>query len=317
MKIAVIGAGVMGKNHARVLSNLGYLSGVIDVDEESARIIGNRYNVPYSKDTKDLDFDSAVIATPTVTHYDLAKKLINEGKNVIVEKPFTHDIGRGEELIDLAKEMGIVLAVGHIERFNPIVEFFKKLNNQDNLITIGAKRVSNFPRRIRDVGVIMDLGVHDIDVFRYIVGEISEVYARGGKIKNEKYDDHSSILFTFKNGKTGYIETNWLTPKKVRKLWLTFVDYYAEGDYIGQWIEISSEKLKLDEFNAYDIEIDLNIRRINLKKEEPLKRELKDFIGAIENKRKPLVTGEDGLMAVKIARAALKSIELKKPVEIE
>lgn len=317
MKIVVIGAGVMGKNHARVLSNLGHLAGVIDVDEESARLIGKRYNVPYSSKIEDLDFDSAVIATPTVTHYEIGKKLIGEGKNVLIEKPFTHEIERGEELIELAKEMDVILAVGHIERFNPIVEFFKKMNNGDNLITIGAKRVSNFPRRIRDVGVIMDLGVHDIDVFRYIVGEISEVYARGGRIKNEKYDDHSSILFSFKNGRTGYLETNWLTPKKVRKLWLTFVDYYAEGDYIGQWVEISSEKLKLDEFNAYDIEVDLNIRRINLKKEEPLKRELRDFIEAIKNKRKPLVTGDDGLMAVKIAKSALRSMELKRPVEIE
>ncbi len=317
MKIVVIGAGVMGKNHARVLSNLGHLAGVIDVDEESARLIGKRYNVPYSSKIEDLNFDSAVIATPTVTHYEIGKKLIGEGKNVLIEKPFTHEIERGEELIELAKEMDVILAVGHIERFNPIVEFFKKMNNGDNLITIGAKRVSNFPRRIRDVGVIMDLGVHDIDVFRYIVGEISEVYARGGRIKNEKYDDHSSILFSFKNGRTGYLETNWLTPKKVRKLWLTFVDYYAEGDYIGQWVEISSEKLKLDEFNAYDIEVDLNIRRINLKKEEPLKRELRDFIEAIKNKRKPLVTGDDGLMAVKIAKSALRSMELKRPVEIE
>ena len=317
MKIVVIGAGVMGKNHARVLSNLGHLAGVIDVDEESARLIGKRYNVPYSSKIEDLDFDSAVIATPTVTHYEIGKKLIGEGKNVLIEKPFTHEIERGEELIELAKDMDVILAVGHIERFNPIVEFFKKMNNGDNLITIGAKRVSNFPRRIRDVGVIMDLGVHDIDVFRYIVGEISEVYARGGRIKNEKYDDHSSILFSFKNGRTGYLETNWLTPKKVRKLWLTFVDYYAEGDYIGQWVEISSEKLKLDEFNAYDIEVDLNIRRINLKKEEPLKRELRDFIEAIKNKRKPLVTGDDGLMAVKIAKSALRSMELKRPVEIE
>jgi len=317
MKVAVIGAGVMGKNHARVLSSLNKLAGIVDVDENAARDVAHRYNVEWSKDADGLEFDAAVIATPTVYHYKIAKELIEKGKHVLVEKPFTQSIEDGENLIDLAKEMGVVLAVGHIERFNPIVEFFKNMNNQKELITINAKRVSGFPTRIRDVGVILDLGVHDIDVFRYLVGEIAQVYARGGKIKHEKYEDHAALLFTFKNGKSGYIETNWLTPKKIRKLWLTYTDKYAEGDYIGQWIEISSGKLGYDEFDTYNIQVDLNIRRINLKREEPLKRELVNFIDAVENRKKPLVTGEDGLAAVKVAKAALESLEKNKPVEIE
>ena len=316
MKVAVIGAGVMGKNHARVLSTLDSLAGVVDADFELAKRVASKYRVEAAKDISDLDFDAAVIATPTVTHYELAKKVITMGKHVLVEKPFTHDLDKAQELIDLAKDMDVILAVGHIERFNPIVEFFKNMNSK-NLITINAKRVSGFPTRIRDVGVILDLGVHDIDVFRYIVGEIVEVYARGGKIKHDKYEDHASMLFTFKNGRHGYIEINWLTPKKIRKLWLTYTDKYAEGDYIEQWVEVSSGKLEYDEFNTFNIQVDLNIRRINLKKEEPLKRELANFINAIENSTKPLVTGEDGLAAVKVAKAALQSLEKDKPVEIE
>ena len=316
MKIAVIGAGVMGKNHARVLSSLNSLGGVVDADPEVAKMVASRYGVNYSTDI-DLDFDAAVIATPIETHYALAKKVMEMGKHVLVEKPFTHSVEQAQELIDLAKEMGLVLMVGHIERFNPIVEFFKNLNGKKELITINAKRVSGFPHRIRDVGVIMDLGVHEIDVFRYLVGDIVEVYARGGRIKNDSYEDHASMLFSFKNGKHGYIETNWLTPKKIRKLWLTFTDCYAKGDHIGQWVELSSEKLAYDEFNAYNIHVDLNIQRINLKREEPLKRELQNFIQAIEKRDNPMVTGEDGLAAVKIAQAALKSMYDKKPVEID
>ena len=125
------------------------------------------------------------------------------------------------------------------------------------------------------------------------------------------------MLLTFKNGRHGYIETNWLTPKKIRKLWLTFTDKYAEGDYIEQWVEVSSGKLDYDEFNTFNIQVDLNIRRINLKREEPLRRELVNFLEAIEKKNKPLVTGEDGLTAVKIAKAALQSLEKDKSVEIE
>ncbi|NPA74678.1 MAG: Gfo/Idh/MocA family oxidoreductase [Euryarchaeota archaeon] len=317
MKVIVIGTGVMGKNHARVLSALGYLSGVVDVDEKRAKEVASRFNVPWAKSPQELNFDAAVIATPTETHYELARALIEQGKHVLVEKPFTHSIAEGEELIELAKEQNIVLGVGHIERFNPIVSFFKKMNRDGNLITIGAKRVSSFPSRIRDVGVIMDIGVHDIDVLRYLVAEVAEVYARGGKIKHEKYEDHASILLGFKNGKNGYIETNWLTPKKIRRLWLTYDDCYAEGDYIGQWVEISSSKMRVDEFNVYDAEIDLNIRHINLRREEPLKRELVDFLGAIENHKAPLVTGADGLMAIKIAQAALRSLNTGRSVEVD
>ena len=317
MKIIVVGTGVMGKNHARVLSSLNALGGIVDVDEESAKKVAKKYGVPWGLNIRDVDFDAAVVATPTVYHYKIAKDIIERGKHVLVEKPFTHSIEEGEELIDLAKEMGVVLEVGHIERFNPIVQFFKELNNKDTLITIGAKRVSGFPSRIRDVGVVMDLGVHDIDVLRYLVGEITAVYARGGKIKNIYYEDYASILLNFDNGKTGYIETNWLTPKKIRKLWITYADKYAEGDYMGQWVEISSEKISFEEFNSYNLQIDLNVRRINLRREEPLKRELSDFINAIEKRRAPMVTGYDGLMAVKVAKAALKSITEKRVVEIE
>ena len=316
IRVAVIGAGVMGKNHARVLSSLGHLSGVVDADYEVAKKVAKRYNVSAYRNVEDADFDAAIIATPTVTHYQLAREIIERGKHVLVEKPFTHSIEEAQELIDLARDMGVVLAVGHIERFNPIVEFFKKMKKEKELITIGAKRVSGFPTRIRDVGVIMDLAVHDIDVFRYLVGEIVEVYARGGRIKNENYEDHASLLFTFEDGKSGYLETNWLTPKKIRKLWLTFTDCYAEGDYIGQWVEISSSKLMYDEFNVYDIGVDLNIRRINLKRDEPLRRELVNFIDAIKSREKPLVTGEDGLAAVKIAQAAMESLNRGKVTEI-
>ena len=317
MKIVVVGAGVMGRNHARVLSSFGNLAGVVDVDENAAKNIAEKYSVEWSKKIGALDFDAAVVATPTVYHYNIAKEIIEMGKHVLVEKPFTHSIEEGEKLIDLAREMDVVLEVGHIERFNPIVEFFKNINEKEKLITIGAKRVSGFPARIRDVGVVMDLGVHDIDVLRYLVGEVSSVYARGGKIKNEKYEDHASIVLNFKNGKTGYIETNWLTPKKIRKLWLTYQDKYAEGDYMGQSVEISYEKINYDDFNTYNLQIDLNIRKIALRREEPLRRELMDFISAINDKKEPLVSGKDGLMAVKIAQAALKSINERKEVEIE
>ncbi len=317
MKIIVIGAGVMGKNHARVLNSLGNLAGIVDTNEEAAKDVAKKYGVEWSNDFRKMDFDAAVVATPTVTHYSIAKSLIEEGKHVLVEKPFVHNIEEGETLIDLAKNNNVIMGVGHVERHNPMVEFIKKnVIESTNVISVGAKRVSGFPSRIRDVGVVMDLGVHDIDVLRYLMSEVIEVYARGGKIKHEKYEDHASILLSFKNGKSGYIETNWHTPKKIRKLWITTDKNYVEGDYMAQSVEISSDKLEVDEYNAYRMSIDLNIRKINLKKEEPLRREMQDFINAVENRTQPLVTGADGLEAVRIAKASLKSIKCGCPVEI-
>ncbi len=317
MKIIVIGAGVMGKNHARVLNSLGNLAGIVDTNEEAAKDVAKKYGVEWSNDFRKMDFDAAVVATPTVTHYSIAKSLIEEGKHVLVEKPFVHNIEEGETLIDLAKNNNVIMGVGHVERHNPMVEFIKKnVIESTNVISVGAKRVSGFPSRIRDVGVVMDLGVHDIDVLRYLMSEVIEVYARGGKIKHEKYEDHASILLSFKNGKSGYIETNWHTPKKIRKLWITTDKNYVEGDYMAQSVEISSDKLEVDEYNAYRMSIDLNIRKINLKKEEPLRREMQDFINAVENHTQPLVTGADGLEAVRIAKASLKSMKCGCAVEI-
>jgi len=306
---------VMGKNHARVLSEFGYLSAIVDANEEKAKETAKKFGVQYSKDFQTIDFDAAVIATPTNTHYHIAKNLIENGKHVLIEKPITLEIDEAQEIIDLAKDMDVILAVGHIERYNPLIDFMKENLDFRKLITIEAKRVSKYPQRIRDVGVVMDLGVHDIDVFRALNGDVAEVFAVGGSI-NSKFEDHASMLLRFKNGKIGYIDVNWLTPKKVRKLFITFEDYYVEGDYIGQWLDISYGKINVNEYNAFNVGVDLNIRRVMLKKEEPLKREIMDFIDSILNKKRPKVSGEDGLAAIKIAKAAIRSIKEHRIVEV-
>lgn len=316
MKIVVIGAGSMGKNHARVLFTMGLLAGIVDCRESIAKEVGKKYKVPWATSSDKLEYDAAIVSTPTTTHYEVAKKLIENGKHVLIEKPITTNVDEGYELVDLSKSMGITLAVGHIERFNPMVEYLKNNVKSESIISIGSKRVSGFPPTVKDVGVILDLGIHEIDIQRYLIGEVVEVYANGRRIKHA-YEDNASILLFFKTNAIGYIETNWLTPKKIRKIWMTCEDYYIEGDYIDQYVEISFSKLIYDEFNAYNIEIENNTRRINLRKQEPLVREIEDFVNSIENKRAPMVPGEDGVIAVKIARAAIESLEKKKPVEVD
>ena len=178
-----------------------------------------------------------------------------------------------------------------------------------NVITMTSRRVSNFPSRIRDVGVIMDLGVHDIDIARYLAGsEVKEIYAAGGTSGKCEFEDHATIIMRFENGTVGVVDTNWLTPMRVREMTLTCEKNLIRIDYMAQSIEISSSKLgELDDMNLYKLPMEMETVSVGLRKEEPLKRQLRNFIDAMETGSDPLVTGEDGIMAIKLAQAALQS----------
>ena len=303
----MIGLGSMGKNHARVCSELDgiELTGVSDIDIEVSKKIANRLRIKNYTDYRDLmsEIDAAIVATPTIHHYDIVLDLLNNGKHVLIEKPICDTIEKAIKLLTKAKEQGLVLAVGHIERHNPAVRFVK--DNLDakrfgDLITIISKRVSNFPGRIRDVGVIFDFGVHDIDVMRYLSGEVVSVYAKAGKFfGNIEHEDHANIVLNFDNGITGVIEVNWLTPIKIRKLFLTCSKSYIEANYINQSIT------------------DSNLGKIEIEKKEPLKREIEDFVKSIEKNKQPLANGCDGVMAIKIAEAACRSYKNDEEVRIK
>ena len=318
LKIGVIGVGSMGKNHARVCSELENvdLVGVVDTDRTTAKKIADIFNTNAFFDYKEIipKIDAAIVATPTSTHYKIAMDLLDEGRHVLVEKPICSSIKEAEELVKKAEEEDLVLAVGHIERHNPAVRFVRDMANRKEfgeIISLSSKRVSNLPTRIRDVGVILDFGVHDIDVMRFLVGDIESVYARAGRFnKDIKYEDHANIVLNFKNGVTGILEVNWLTPMKVRKLFLTCSKNFVEVDYMRQLVIISSSTFReMDEINLYNVPIQYNIHQITLERKEPLKNEITDFVEAIMRSREPLATGVDGLMALKVAKAAEKSFK--------
>lgn len=228
---------------------------------------------------------------------------------------------KAEELVKKAKKEKLVLAVGHIERHNPAVKFVQvSIKNKQfgELITLASKRVSNFPGRIRDTGVIFDLGIHDIDVMRFLAGNITSVYARTGRFtKTIDFEDHANIVLNFENGICGVVEVNWLTPMKVRKLFLTCSKNFVEVDYTSQTVTISSSSFKtLDEMDLYRTPLDYNINQVALEKKEPLRNEIEDFISAIEKGDKPLASGEDGVMAIRIAQAAVESSKIGKEVKL-
>jgi UDP-N-acetylglucosamine 3-dehydrogenase len=309
--VAVIGAGFWGKNHVRVLSELSNvkLKAVCDVDGERAARLGVAYRVPYYTRLDMLldrgDVDAVTVCTPTVTHFNIALEALRAGKHVLVEKPMTATVEEAETLIGEAEDRGLTLAVGFIERFNPAVQYLKRLIDEGGLgrvILAMARRVSRWPERIGDVGVTKDSAIHDVDVMRYILrDDVDTVYARIGSLQH-RFEDWSEIMLHFRGGEVGFIDANWLTPRKIRTLIVTGSEATATLDYLTQEVSIEDSEKTLKP----------KIRWV-----EPLKLELECFTEAIlKGDGGDLPTGLAGLEALKICEAALRSSVEGKPVEV-
>ena len=323
LKTGVIGVGSMGQNHARVYNEISNLVAVSDLNFEHGKEISERFDTNFFEDYRDMfpEVDAISVAVPTSLHLDVACSALQAGVHVLVEKPLAASIEESKNIIRTAKKFERVLSVGHIERHNPVVQYLKNSLVKENYgrpITFSTRRVSSLPTRIRDVGVVYDLAIHDIDVLRYLSGsEAQTVYATGGHANNIDYEDHSSILIEFANGITGFIEVNWLTPMKVRQLEITSMNYFIRSDYSDQSVEIlSSEYLNLDNSNLYSANLDVKKEIISVEREEPLKNELLDFLSSIVNDHEPKVTGGDGLSAMVIANSVLESIKSGKKIDL-
>jgi UDP-N-acetylglucosamine 3-dehydrogenase len=314
-RVGVIGVGSMGQNHARIHSELAELVGVYDVDRALSKKVAARFGIK-SCDSIDelLSLVEAVsICTITTTHFDVASKAIKAGRHLLVEKPFTGSSGRAAELCRMADKESVTLGAGFVERYNPVVGVAKEAvleGRFGKLISFASRRVSSFPARIRDVGVIMDLGIHDVDVLRYITGaEAHSVFALGGLFNNASFEDHANLLVEMEGGIMAFIEVNWLTPMKVRKVSLTCSGGYVQLDYIDQSIEVSSSTTKeFDVADAFRVPLETDVRKISVKKEEPLKLELADFLKASASGKAPMATGRDALNDLKVCEAALASL---------
>ncbi|MEM2943582.1 MAG: Gfo/Idh/MocA family oxidoreductase [Methanomassiliicoccales archaeon] len=323
IRTGVVGVGYMGQNHARIYSELSTLVGIYDVDLQHAQTVAQRFRTRAYSDVESLlrDVDAVSICAPTADHFSLASIAIRNGTSVLLEKPFTGDSKKAAQLGREAEKEGVVLAGGFVERFNPVVKAAKEALKEGKfgkLISISSRRVSSFPKRIKDVGVVMDLGIHDIDVIRYITSsEIRSVFGMGGKFANDKFEDHASLLLELESGVTGHVETNWLTPMKVRKVSMTCSGGYVQLDYIDQTLEVSSAQIgEIDPGNMFQVPLEFDIRRIALKKEEPLRREIEDFIGAVELSGQATVSAMDAVMDLKVCEAAIRSIIENRKVEI-
>lgn len=314
MRCAVVGLGAMGWNHARVAHELGFLHVVADVSAATRTKAEKAYGVPASADIDQAlnAVDAVIISTPTSTHFDLANRAIAKGKHVLVEKPLAPTVRECQELLDAAHAAGVVLAAGHIERHNPAVGYVKEQLSSGvlgRMLSMTARRVSNYPGRIRDVGCILDIGIHEIDIARYFAeSEVVTVHALAGSERTNSYEDHALIQLGFANGISASIETNWLTPMRVRKSSLTCTGGLVELDYVQQTVRFSQSRFEAATAPSHYLPgLEFDSHEVALKRQEPLMREWLDFVSAIRNRREPLVSGRDGMQAVRIAAAALES----------
>ena len=309
--VGVIGVGAMGENHVRNWgqiqeeTGLVRLVGVYDQDQDRAGSVAVKFGTQSFPSAAALlgEIDAVSIAVPTTLHRDFTLEALQAGAHVLVEKPIASTIAQAEEMAAAAKAGDLVLMVGHSERFNPVVTTFKRRIDQGELgeiVSISAKRVGPHNLRIRDVGVIVDLGVHDIDVISFLYGSrASRVFAVSG-VRLHPFEDYASISMYFPPDRGGFIDTNWLTPKKVRTLIAVGTKGVAEADYIDRTLTILRDEESVS---------------CRIPAGEPLRLELASFLETVATRQCP-VDADQGIYNLKVALAAQESARRGESVEI-
>jgi predicted dehydrogenase len=331
LSAAVIGVGSMGQHHARVYTALATteLVGVVDHDAERAREIGTTYGVPsYADYRRMLEVeapDLVSVAVPTSLHEVVATQAMESGAHVLIEKPIAASIAEGQALVRRARELGRKLMVGHVVRFDPAIQALKHHLDEGELgriFQIVCRRIGPFPARIRDVGVVVDLAPHDLDVMRFVSGdEPARVYAETQQEIHTEHEDLLTALIHFRGGVTGMLEINWLTPTKVRDVTVLGergmfrVDSLTKDLFFYENAQADGEM-----WSALEVLKGVSegrMVRYPLQRYEPLKAELEAFAEAVLDDEPVPVSGEDGLQALRLALALVESGETHRIVRIE
>jgi UDP-N-acetylglucosamine 3-dehydrogenase len=297
LKIGVIGVGVMGSNHARVLSEMAgvTLVGVADPDRMQRDLVGRTLGCAVFADLEALvasGVEAVTIAAPTHLHHDLALACIGRGLHVLVEKPIAPTVEEGRAIVAAARRAGVTLMVGHVERFNPAVESIKRAIKGQDILSIAITRVGPFPPRMSNVGVVIDLAVHDIDLIRWFTdSEIAEIQPQLSSAVAER-EDIALLQFRTESGVLAHINTNWLTPFKARTIHVATRDKYLIGDLLT---------LQVTECFGFQPDGSYSMRHLSVGYAEPLRAELRAFVDAVRNGRAPPVTGEEGVASLEVA----------------
>lgn len=311
-KVGIIGVGHMGQYHVNVAVSIPQIevSGIFDTDSQRLKEISNKFlTKPYTNlDELIHDSDALIIAVPTKFHYEVAKKCLEAGKHILVEKPMTQTVEQAKELVDLAEKQGLILQVGHVERFNGAILEIKKII--DNPFFIETKRLAPFNPRISDVGVVLDLMIHDLDIILNLIpSEIKSLHARGIKAFSE-YEDVAIALIQFESGTIANLVASRATQNKIRLLTITQEKSYVVLDFATQDIDIyrmaSSAYLMTKEELKYKQES--FVEKIFVHKDNPLKLEQLHFINCILGNEEPIVPNSKDILTLTYAYQILEDI---------
>lgn len=302
VRVGVVGVGYLGQHHARVYSEIPgvELVGVVDVNRERAREVAHRYSTKPFFDYRDLfgKVDAVSIVVPTVLHRDIAVRFIEEGINILIEKPVTTTLEEAKELMEMAARKSVILQVGHIERFNSAVMELAKI--VDNPIFIECCRMGPYVSRNTDVGVVLDLMIHDIDIVMSIVkGSVVEVSAFGRSVFSRQ-EDIANAQLVFQSGCIANLTASRVTRKKIRRMEITQVDSFISIDYLEQELAVYKKTSSLPK---------LLIEKPVMQKGEPLRLELEHFVRCVRNGERPLVGLEEGKNALEVALRILEEIK--------
>ncbi len=303
IKIGVVGAGRLGTFHSKVYSRLDNIKliGVCDCNLERAIEIGKKYKTASLSDYEDLfdKVDAVSIAVPTSLHYNIAKDFLNHNIHVLIEKPITKTLSEADELIGIARERRLIVQVGHIERFNSAVLAIEPYLKKPKFIE--CQRLGPFHKRVKDVGVVLDLMIHDIDIVLGLIKQDVVNIEAVGLSSISDYEDVANVRLTFQDGTIADITASRVTKDVVRKMRVFQEDSYVSLDYVTQDAAIfrkTDDKIKKE--------------KIRIKKKDPLKKELKSFIECVRTGKKPIVSGIEGRQALQVALEIIEKIKPSK-----
>ncbi len=303
LKVGIVGVGKLGSLHARIYSQLKSveLVGICDINPQVVRSLARELNTTgwtdYTKLFKKVEVVS--IATPTYLHYKIAKDFLKNRINVLIEKPITKTLKEADELIKLSEKLGLTLQVGHVERFNSAIRAIEEWSPKPKFIE--CHRLGPFTPRVKDVGVVLDLMIHDIDIVLSLVpSKIKDIQAIGMKVLT-KHEDIANARLKFENGTVCDLTASRVTKDVLRKIRIFQEDAYISLDYKNEEALIYKK-----------IKDKIISRKIDIKKEQPLKIELTSFVDCILNKKRPIVSGKEARDALRVALLILSKIKKRK-----
>jgi predicted dehydrogenase len=304
LRVGVVGVGHIGRNHARLYAELpgAQFAAVYDTDQARALQVADEFRVPAVASLQEFmeQVDAASVATPTNTHFEIAQKLLTQGKHLLIEKPIAENTAHASELAELAAARRLVLQVGHVERFNPVLSALEKRLTNPRFIE--AHRLSPYPNRSTDIGVVLDLMIHDLEIILHLVPSPVQTIDAVGVPVLSRGEDIANARLRFENGCVANITSSRISPEQMRKIRVFQENAYLSLDYHNQSGEIHRRTAE-----------GITREEVEIEREEPLKRQLASFIECAHTGRAPKVSGFQAAAALELAVEITKRIAANEP----